>query len=163
VAARRNQELLKLAFIGGTLIAITVVIHAVGTTAWGRYLLHRHDLLEGFRGMRQALYGITSTVVVMISLHAVQIAIWAFAYRQLLPDGELPSFEAALYFSFVTFTTLGYGDITLTEGWRLLSGIQALNGILLVGWTTAYLFAVVQKTWEGMSNTKQLWTNGRKQ
>ena len=97
----------------------------------------------------------------MISLHTVQIAIWAFAYRQLLPDDELPSFEAALYFSFVTFTTLGYGDITLTEGWRLLSGIQALNGILLVGWTTAYLFAVVQRTWEGMGRTHQNSSNGR--
>lgn len=140
--------MLRLAFIGGALIAITVMIHAVGTMAWGRYLLRRHDLLGGILGLRQALFSITSTVVVMIGLHAVQIAIWAFTYRQLLPDGELPSFEAALYFSFVTFTTLGYGDITLTEGWRLLSGIQALNGILLVGWTTAFLFAVVQKTWE---------------
>ena len=143
--------MLKLSLIGSTLIAITVVIHAVGTTMWGRYLLRSYLLPDGFQGTRRALVGITSTVVVLISLHALQIAIWAFAYRQLLPDGELPSFEAALYFSFVTFTTLGYGDITLSEGWRLLSGIQALNGILLVGWTTAYLFAVVQRSWEGMS------------
>ena len=118
---------------------------------WGRYLLRSYLLPDGFQGTRRALVGITSTVVVLISLHALQIAVWAFAYRQMLPDGELPSFEAALYFSFVTFTTLGYGDITLSEGWRLLSGIQALNGILLVGWTTAYLFAVVQRSWEGMS------------
>ena len=48
----------------------------------------------------------------------------------------------------VTFTTLGYGDITLVEhDWRLLSGIEALNGILLVGWTTAFLFMVVQRSW----------------
>jgi len=48
----------------------------------------------------------------------------------------------------VTFTTLGYGDITLPEQeWRMLSGIEALNGILLVGWTTAFLFAVVQRSW----------------
>jgi hypothetical protein len=153
--------LLKLTLIGGTLIAITVVIHALGTTFWGRYLLHRYLIPEGYQGMQRALIGIISTVVVMVSLHALQIALWAYAYRQLLPDGELPSFEAALYFSFVTFTTLGYGDITLSEGWRLLSGIQALNGILLVGWTTAYLFAVVQRTWEGMSRRQNAETNGR--
>lgn len=76
--------------------------------------------------------------------------VWAVAYMSLLPDGELATFEKALYFSFVTFTTLGYGDITLSEGWRLLSGIEALNGILLVGWTTALLFAVVQRTWQGL-------------
>jgi hypothetical protein len=154
--------LLKLSLIGAALIAVTVVIHAVGTTVWGRYLLQRYLLPEGYKGMQQALIAITSTVVVMISLHAVQIALWAYAYRQLLPDGELQTFEAALYFSFVTFTTLGYGDITLSEGWRLLSGIQALNGILLVGWTTAYLFAVVQRTWEGMSRRRQNESNGRK-
>ena len=66
----------------------------------------------------------------------------------LVPAGELADFEAAVYFSFVTFTTLGYGDITLSEGYRLLSGIQALNGILLVGWSTALMFAVVQKIWQ---------------
>ena len=50
------------------------------------------------------------------------------------------------YYSFITLTTLGYGDITLSEGWRILSGIEALNGLLLVGWTTALLFAIVQKS-----------------
>ena len=88
------------------------------------------------------------------SLHAIQIAIWAISYKALVPEGELPNFEAAAYFSFVTFTTLGYGDITLSEGWRLLSGIQALNGILLVGWSTAVLFATVQRIWQGLLTSK---------
>jgi hypothetical protein len=49
----------------------------------------------------------------------------------------------------VSFTTLGYGDITLTDSeWRLLSGIEALDGILLVGWSTALLFIVVQRSWK---------------
>ena len=56
-------------------------------------------------------------------------------------------YERAVYFSIVTFTTLGYGDITLPyEEWRILSGVEALNGILLFGWTTAFLFAVVQRS-----------------
>ena len=57
-------------------------------------------------------------------------------------------FSDFIYMSFVTLTTLGYGDITLVaHEWRLLSGIEALNGILLVGWTTALLFLVVQRSW----------------
>ena len=56
------------------------------------------------------------------------------------------TFEEAVYFSFVTFTTVGFGDVVLTPGVRLLSGIEALNGIILVGWSTALLFAVVQRT-----------------
>ena len=85
--------------------------------------------------------------VVLVFLHTIEIMVWAGVYEVLVPVGELADFEAALYFSFVTFTTLGYGDITLSEGYRLLSGIQALNGILLVGWSTALMFAVVQNVW----------------
>jgi hypothetical protein len=63
---------------------------------------------------------------------------------------EIGTFEEAVYFSVVTFTTLGYGDITLADHqWRLLSGAEALNGVLLVGWSTALLFAVVQRCWGG--------------
>lgn len=95
--------------------------------------------------MGKALVAILTTVIMAIALHALQIVIWAAAYVMLTPVGELQTWEEAVYFSFVTFSTLGYGDITLSEGWRLLSGIEALNGILLVGWTTALLFAVVQR------------------
>ena len=59
--------------------------------------------------------------------------------------GEFDSLEPALYFSTVTFTTLGYGDITLTEGWRLLSAFEAANGIILFGVSTAFVFAMIQK------------------
>ncbi len=87
----------------------------------------------------------------LVVLHTLEILLWAGVYRALVPVGELADLESAVYFSFVTFTTLGYGDITLSEGWRLLSGIQALNGILLVGWSTALMFAVVQKSWQGFA------------
>jgi hypothetical protein len=139
--------LLKLFLIGSALVATTVAIHAAGSTAWLRFVVARYLTEDGAWGGRSSMVAITSTVIVLISLHALQITVWATAYRALVPTGELATFEEALYFSFVTFTTLGYGDITLSEGWRLLSGIQALNGILLVGWTTALLFAIVQRTW----------------
>jgi len=139
--------MLQLVLIGSALVATTVAIHAAGSTAWLRFIVDRYLTEDGSWGKRGAMAAITSTVLVLVSLHAIQITVWAAAYVALVPDGELPTFESAIYFSFVTFTTLGYGDITLSEGWRLLSGIQALNGILLVGWTTAILFAVVQRTW----------------
>jgi len=142
--------LLKLNLIGAVLIAITVAIHAVGSTAWVRFIARNYLNEDGTWGARRALVALTSTVIVLISLHAIQITVWAAGYRAVLPDTELETFEKALYFSFVTFTTLGYGDITLSEGWRLLSGIEALNGILLVGWTTALLFSVVQRSWQGL-------------
>ena len=55
---------------------------------------------------------------------------------------EFDSFEKALYFSMVTFTTLGYGEITIASDNRILSGLEAINGIILIGWSTAFMFAV---------------------
>lgn len=142
--------MLKIYLIGIGIVAITVILHAVGTIGWVHHLARRYPEGQGLWRMSSALYVLLTTVVVAIGLHALQIAIWAVAYLMLVPTGELQTMEQALYFSFVTFTTLGYGDITLGEGWRILSGIEALNGILLVGWTTALLFAVVQRTWQAM-------------
>jgi voltage-gated potassium channel len=142
--------MLSLSLIGSALIAITVLIHAVGTTAWVRHLVNKHRDTQGWGG-RRAMIILVNTALIVFLLHAVEIMIWAAAYLALLPTDELASFEEAVYFSFVTFTTLGYGDITLSPGWRLLSGIEALNGILLVGWTTAMIFSVVQNIWRGLA------------
>ena len=140
--------MLKLSLIGLLLIVVTVVIHAVGTTALVRHLGHKYAYGDGLFAGRKWLQVLSTTGLLLVALHIVQIALWAFTYRILVPPEELPNFETAIYFSFVTFTTLGYGDITLSEGWRLLSGIEAMNGILLVGWSTAVLFAVVQRIWQ---------------
>ena len=138
--------MLKISLIGSALIAITVLIHAIGTTAWVRHLARKFMADSAWAGKR-AMLALVNTALVVLVLHTLEIVIWAGAYQALLPVAELGSFEEAVYFSFVTFTTLGYGDITLSEGWRLLSGIEALNGILLVGWTTAMIFSVVQHLW----------------
>ena len=140
--------MLKLALIGAVLVSITVAIHALGTAFLVRYLANTFLDRTGHWGPQRVLTALMLAALVLVFLHALEIIVWAGAYMAIVPAGELADFEAAVYFSFVTFTTLGYGDMTLSEGFRLLSGIQALNGILLVGWSTALMFAVVQKTWE---------------
>jgi hypothetical protein len=147
--------MIRFALIGALLVVITVVIHAVGTAAWLRVLGQRYADENGVVRSGKTLHVLISTVIVLLFLLTIEIIVWAWAYLALLPDGQLASFEEAVYFSFITFTTLGYGDITLSENWRLLSGIEALNGIMLAGWTTAMLFAVVQKTWQGMARQRQ--------
>jgi voltage-gated potassium channel len=143
--------MLRLSLIGSALIAITVVIHAIGTTAWVRYLARKHGGDSHWFG-RWAMLILVNTALIVFALHTLEIFLWAGVYQSLVPANELASFEEAVYFSFVTFTTLGYGDITLSDGWRLLSGIEALNGILLVGWTTAMIFSVVQNIWRGLAD-----------
>jgi voltage-gated potassium channel Kch len=80
-----------------------------------------------------ALIGTTLWLILGLSLSA---AIWALTF---ISVGAFEEFESALYFSIVTFTTLGYGDIFLSEDWRLLSSITAVNGLLMFGLNTAFL------------------------
>jgi voltage-gated potassium channel Kch len=143
--------MLKFGLIGSGIAVLTVLLHALGTAAWLKHLVTRFVGDGEPWGILTSMRILSTTFFALIVLHTVQIAIWAIAYLVLVEVSELASFETALYFSFVTFTTLGYGDITLSEPWRIMSGIQALSGILLVGWTTAFLFALVQRSWKGMA------------
>jgi hypothetical protein len=143
--------MLKYALIGAVLVVVTVIIHGVGTLSWAHLIARRYADQDGVFRAGKSLPILVGTVLVLLILHALEIVVWAYAYLLLLPSGELGSIEESVYFSFVTFTTLGYGDITLTQGWRLLSGIEALNGIMLAGWSTAMLFAVVQRTWQSIA------------
>ena len=140
--------MLDVSLIGIVVVAITVVIHAVGTTRWIRFVSHCFAGHDGKWKKSALLPLLTSTAIALLTLHIVEIMLWAVVYELFLPAVELQSFEETVYFSVVTYTTLGYGDITLGPDWRLLSGIEALNGILLVGWTSALLFAVVQRSWK---------------
>ena len=129
-------------------IAITVALHAFTTSfllvglRW--YARRRPDRHLGVTA-RPLILGITATV--LASKHYLDIALYAVAYWFFENDSQLTDYESALYFSSITYTTLGYGDIVLTDGWRLMCGIQAMNGTLLFGWSTALLFFLVQKIW----------------
>jgi hypothetical protein len=72
----------------------------------------------------------------------------------LIPETNLlfSSFSEAWYFSMVTFTTLGYGELTLSGNWRLLSGIEAINGIMLIGWSTAMMFSLIQQIFKRINS-----------
>ena len=71
-----------------------------------------------------------------------EAALWALCY---VAVGALPTFDDSLYFSLVTYTTLGYGDLTLGLEWRRLGAFQAANGIIMFGWTTALIVAVAHR------------------
>lgn len=75
----------------------------------------------------------------IFALHTVEIWLYAALYFIL---GELRSFETALYFSTVSFASVGYGDVVLSVRWRLVSAIEAANGVILFAWSTAFLLGV---------------------
>jgi len=139
---------LKLILIGSLLVAVTVLVHSLGTAFWVRHLIRRFSAVDGAWRAGRIVSALVTTAVVILTLHIVEVTIWAFVYLRALPAGATWTFEQAVYFSLVTFTTLGYGEITLGPDLRLLSGIEALNGIVLVGWSTALLFALLERIWK---------------
>lgn len=122
--------------IGTFFISVTVMLHTVGlgvlTRAMNRlvhwFRLHRHDF-----GKSVAM---VTTVLGLFLLHTIEVWIWAALF---FATQAVASFQDALYFSTVTFSTLGYGDIVVGREWRLLASLEAMNGFLLIGWSTAYL------------------------
>jgi len=81
-------------------------------------------------------------VAVLMAVHFLEVSVWALTY---LYANATPAGHDDLYFAFVNYTTLGYGDITPVERWRLLGPITAMNGVLLFGWSTAFIYAVLRR------------------
>ncbi len=126
-------------------VSATVLVHAAGTVRWIERLRRRAARADEAAKPPSVFSVLVQTALVLIALHVLEVFLWAVTYR-LVPESGLASLEEAMYFSFTTFTTLGYGDITLQGPWRMLTGIESLNGVLLLGWSTAVSFAVIQRT-----------------
>jgi hypothetical protein len=133
--------------VGLSVILITVGLHAVATTQ-AIYLLKKYGKKRVQNAGIQSKPLILGVTGVFLSVkHYIDIILWAVAYWIFAGAEHFANFEDAVYFSSVTYTTLGYGDVTLSDNWRLLCGIQAMNGVLLFGWSTAILFYLVQRFW----------------
>ncbi len=122
--------------LGTLIITIIVVFHVVSLVGFV-YLLRKLKISQKRFGMI-SLVGFS--VFVIIGIHTAEAWAWAVIYYLL---GEFNEFERALYFSVVTSTTLGFGDITLSERWQLLSSFEAMGGLLLFGVSTAFLIALM--------------------
>ena len=125
----------------GMLVA-TTAIHALVTTVQVE-LTHSGKLgawcatSSGRRLLLIALGALLTAATLLL-----EIILWAWVYWHV---GAIHGLEESLYFSGITFTTVGYGDITLIKCWRLLSVGQAVNGVLMAGWSTAQLIFIVQR------------------
>lgn len=127
------------------IIVLTIFIHGLGTTLGINYILKKHDIKNQVFGFKTSMKILSYSAVFLMILHYIDIAIWAVVYLVIPQLKQLANWEEAMYFSTVTYTTLGYGDITLSPVWRIMSGFEAMNGILMFGWSTAMFFSVVQQ------------------
>ncbi len=130
--------------LGSMMVAITTMIQGMFMFVGVERL---RDHLSRSRTKSRLQSTLKIAVFVLWLFLATILEIWAWATLYLVL-GAIGSLEQALYFSTVTFTTLGYGDITLDETWRLLSSFEAANGLLMFGWSTALVFVAVQWIYE---------------
>lgn len=132
------------------LVILTVSIHTLGTGLWVWVLKHRQAWFASPK-LWSNLGLLLGTAVFMLSLNAIEAVAWASIYLVAPGVPEISTLRTAIYFSFITFTTLGYGDVTLRSEWQLLCGLEAMNGIFLFGWSAALLYAVVQRLWDAQT------------
>src|SRR5687767_1518493 len=113
------------------IMGLCVAIHAAGLMAVFRWVQAR--VPRGIPTFWVSTWQLVSIAAWTVLLHLLQIVVWAAVYSY---GGAMPDFTSAAYFSAVTYTTTGYGDLVLPEEWRLLGGVEALTGILMCGLST---------------------------
>jgi hypothetical protein len=130
------------------MFVMTVIVHALGLD----FIIRRAGRYERFlRKLSKSLWKawITSMVVLCVFVvHMIIMWLWAFLYM-LYGCTPLSSLADALYFSMVTYSTLGFGDIILEPSCKMFTGIQGANGFMLFGWTTAFIFEIVSRIYRG--------------
>ena len=142
--------MLRQLLVGGAVSACNIAIHALVMTA---VVQVAHRAAAKVRS-RQSLHLATvmiATVSVLMVAHVAEVVVWSLTYA--IVDAAPPGTDR-LYFAFVNYTTLGYGDVIPVERWRLLGPMTAMNGVLLFGWSTAVIFEVLRRTMRSASSAK---------
>ena len=139
ISATFNEQLL----IGAAMIALCVVIHGMGLFTIQR-LVSGERMTERFQTLRPLSFtgaGFTLVAVfAIILIHFVEIWLFAFLYDYL---GALHSFSEALYFSTISYATIGYSDASIHQEWRMVAALEGVVGIILLGWSTAFFVRIL--------------------
>ena len=133
--------MLRQLLLGGVVSLGNIAIHAV---VMATVVGTARRALKWERRQPQAWLAaaMVATVGVLMVAHVAEVMVWALAYALL---GVVPPETDVLYFAFVNYTTLGYGDVVPVARWRLLGPMAAMNGVLLFGWSTAVIFEVLRQ------------------
>ena len=130
-------------FLLGTAVSVcNIAIHAMVMVAVIQVARMASENATSRQSLRlTAVMGATASV--LMAAHLSEVLVWSFAYSliSIAPPGT-----DLVYFAFVNYTTLGYGDVTPLKRWHLLGPMTAMNGVLLFGWSTAVIFEVLRRT-----------------
>jgi hypothetical protein len=144
-APREGISIVLPLIVGTMTTVVTILIHAVALRSILKFLRYQQRRGRTGAGFWTDLMIVTGAILVAFAAHLIEIAIWGFAFYR---SGEFPDFAAALYHSAESYTTLGDEDLALSKAWQLLGPLEAADGMLMFGVTTAVIFAVIQRLLE---------------
>jgi Ion channel len=142
--------MLRQLLVGVAVSVCNIGIHALVMTVVVR--VARSATAKERSGQARLLAVMIATVSVLMLAHIAEVGVWALAYA--LVDAA-PSGADVLDFAFVNYTTLGYGNVTPVERWRLLGPMTAMNGVLMFGWSTAVIFEVLRRSMRTAASAKE--------
>lgn len=126
--------------LASVMVLITVIVHLVGLAILIRGLRSHHRLMRAVRLMPLTL--LLAASLGIFAIHTFEIWLYAAFYLRV---GAIAQFEQALYFSTVTYATIGYGDLLLPHAWRIFGAIEGATGIIMLGWSTAFLVSLLAR------------------
>jgi hypothetical protein len=131
---------------GLPLIVLTVILHVTGLGAISQRIVHGEAgrSIERRHPRTAFIAVVGASTLAATCMHGLEAGIWAVAYRRL---GALSDFKASMLYSLNAMTSYGHTSLELPEHWHLMGALEALNGWLLFGLTTAFLFGVIQNVW----------------
>jgi hypothetical protein len=136
--------------VGLSAMAICLAFQALFSALAIRYFVRARKQPPAERRWLSIFLQFSTLMSLLMLGNIVQVAFWAWLYGLL---GAFQDFETAMYFSGVTFTSLGYGDVLIEGRVRSLAPLQAANGLMMYGITTALFFAIVQQAFSKRANT----------
>ena len=141
-----DDSMLDQVIVGGSTSLVNLIIHAVllGAIVWTVRRLATTD--ASIPGFLQYTLVIVATGSLLVAGHFTEVVLWAFTYAWV--DAAPPGTDL-VYFAFGNYTTLGYGDVTPVPQWHLLGPMTALNGVMLIGWSTALIFEILRRSGHG--------------
>jgi len=146
--------MLKILVIGFSVIAVNVILQALASTFWTRRTAAAIEKWHEEINSKRAITILILSFLFLTVIHLIHALVWAI-FIGVLPATKVDFVNAGdlFYYSVVTFTTLGYGDLTISSEWRMLSGFEAINGIMLIGWSTALMYSLIQRIFRSTFNS----------
>jgi hypothetical protein len=147
--------MLRQYLVGAAASMCNIAIHALVMVAVINVTRFADELATRYHTLRLIVVMIAAVTVLMIA-HLAEVLVWSLTYAIF---GVAPDGADIVYFAFVNYTTLGYGDVTPIVRWHLLGPMTAMNGVLLFGWSTAVVFEVLRMTLlAGGEDKKRSWS-----